>query len=202
VEPGRDFVGAADALRAVVERDGPIDAAVVALADNQHRGPSLDGWRGILSDHDGILEHLHTDAAWTRAVADYAARDERPVKIVTMTDAATPGGRSRAQASAQLARVAGGATERRVAAFSIGMEAPENEACDGAAELVAHLLSHPDATALGGAELAVGAGWIGLRSHPRPIGTITYGGPAIPEWMDGVLKEVVGGDGPRMEMGA
>jgi NAD(P)-dependent dehydrogenase (short-subunit alcohol dehydrogenase family) len=201
VEPRRDFVGAADALRTVVESYGPIDALVVALADNERSGASLDGWRGILSDHEGILQQLHADAAWTRAVADCAARVERPMRIVTLTDAVTPGGRSRAQASAQLARVAGGATERRVAAFSIGMEASENEAYDAASELVAHLLSHPDATALGGAELAVGAGWIGLRSHPRPIGTVTYGGPAIPEWMDDVLKEVVGVHGPRVEMG-
>ena len=48
-----------------------------------------------------------------------------------------------------------------------------------------------------GAELAVGAGWIGLRSHPRPIGSVVYGGPKVPEWFDSVITEVVRGpDGP------
>jgi len=88
-------------------------------------------------------------------------------------------------------------TEGRVAAFAIGTEASEHDTGDATAELVAHLLTHPDATALAGAELAVGAGWIGLRSHPRPIGTVTYGGPGIPEWLDGTLREVIAGAAAR-----
>jgi hypothetical protein len=59
-------------------------------------------------------------------------------------------------------------------------------------ELVGHLLSDPDAAGLAGAELAVGPGWLGLRSHPRPIGSVTYGGPALPPWLDDVLEEMVG----------
>ena len=197
VPPGRDFGGAADALRAVVDGNGPVDGVVVALPGPARTGASAEEWPGILSDHDGILDRLHADAAWTRAVADYAAREDRPVRLVTLTDAASPAGRSRAQASAQLARVAASATERRVDAFSVGLEALEGESGDAAAELVAHLLSHPDANALTGAELAVGDGWIGLRSHPRPTGTVVYGGPSIPEWLDGALQEIVGGAGLR-----
>jgi hypothetical protein len=192
VEPARDFDGAARALRAVAEDEGPIDGVVVALEGEGRASATAHGWQEIISDHDGILDQLHTDAAWTRAVADYAAHEARPVRIVTLTDAATPGGRSRAQASAQLARVAGGATERRVAAFSVGIEASGSGTDDAAAALVTHLLTHPDAAALAGAELAVGAGWIGLRSHPRPVGTVIYGGPAIPEWFDGTVREIVG----------
>jgi hypothetical protein len=64
-------------------------------------------------------------------------------------------------------------------------------------ELVGHLLGHPEAGALAGAELVVGAGWIGLRAHPRPIGTVVYGGPAIPGWMDGALRQIVGAPGPH-----
>ena len=197
VEAGRDFAGAGKSLRSVVDRAGPLDAVVVALSGHQRSGASPEGWQGILSDHDGIVEHLHADAGWTRAAADYAAGHARSVQIVTLTDATTPAGRSRAQASAQLARVAGSATAGRVAAFAIGTEASEHDTGDAAAELVAHLLTHPDATALAGAELVVGAGWIGLRSHPRPIGTVTYGGPGIPEWLDTTLREVVGGASPR-----
>jgi hypothetical protein len=69
-------------------------------------------------------------------------------------------------------------------------------------ELVAHLLGQPDAAALAGAELALGAGWLGLRSHPRPMGSITYGGPAVPAWLDATVREVVGvtGHAPDMEV--
>ena len=82
----------------------------------------------------------------------------RPVRLVTLTDAATTGGRSRAQASAQLARAAAGSTEGRVTAFAASIEAPEEAAGQPVGELVAHLLSHPEATALAGAELVVRRG--------------------------------------------
>jgi hypothetical protein len=111
---------------------------------------------------------------------------------VTLTDAANAGGRSRAQASAQLARAATGSTDKRVTAFAASIETSEEEAAQPVGALVAHLLGRPDATGLAGAELAVGAGWIGLRSHPRPIGSITYGGPAVPDWLDATVREVVG----------
>ena len=120
---------------------------------------------------------------------------------MTLTDAATAGGRSRAQASAQFARVAAGSTEGRVTAFAASIEASEETAGQPAGELVAHLLAHADATALAGAELVVGAGWIGLRSHPRPIGSITYGGPAVPDWFDAPIREVIGADCPTVVEG-
>ena len=84
----------------------------------------------------------------------------------------------------------------------MSIEAAEESAGQPVGELVAHLLGQPEATALAGAELVVGAGWIGLRSHPRPIGSITYGGPEIPEWLDATLREIVGavGDPVRTEV--
>jgi hypothetical protein len=79
-----------------------------------------------------------------------------------------------------------------VKAFAVSLEAGEAKTARPAAALVGHLLGHPDAGALAGAELAVGDGWIGLRSHPRPVGSITYGGPAVPGWLDGTLREIAG----------
>jgi len=111
---------------------------------------------------------------------------------VTLTDATTTGGGSRAQAAAQHARVAAGATEGRVTAFAVGLEAAEDVAGPTTGGLVAHLLTHPDAGALAGAELVVGDGWLGLRSHPRPVGSVTYGGPGVPDWLDGTLREIIG----------
>ncbi len=192
VEVARGFGPAADALRSVVDA-GPIDAVVVALSGHQPAANSTQGWERVLAEHDGIIEAMHIDAGWARAAADYAAATRRPVQLVTLTDAGTTAGRSRAQASAQLARAAAGSTQGGVTAFTASLEASEAAAGAPAAELVAHLLAHPEAGALAGAELVVGAGWLGLRSHPRPIGSITYGGPAVPEWLDATLREVVGG---------
>ena len=48
-----------------------------------------------------------------------------------------------------------------------------------------------DAEALSGAELCVGDGWIGLRSHPAPTATVNYGGPELPAWLDDALKALV-----------
>ena len=50
-----------------------------------------------------------------------------------------------------------------------------------------------DAMALAGAELVVGRGWLGIRAHPEPSTTISFGGSAIPPWVDRCLREAVGG---------
>jgi NAD(P)-dependent dehydrogenase (short-subunit alcohol dehydrogenase family) len=185
------FREAANALNAVVDTTGPIDAVVVALAGDG--SPSAtEGWEQVLAEHRGIVEGIHTDGGWARAAADYSAAANHPVRLVTLTDAVTTGGRSRAQAAAQHARAAAGATEGRITAFAAGIEASEEVGGRPAGELVAHLLSHPEATALAGAELVVGDGWLGLRSHPRAIGSVSFGGPALPEWLDRTLREIVG----------
>jgi hypothetical protein len=52
---------------------------------------------------------------------------------------------------------------------------------------------------LAGAELVVGPGWLGLRSHPRPLGTVTYGGPEVPDWIDDAFRDMVGSAAPPTE---
>jgi hypothetical protein len=192
VGAARDFHGAADALRATVDRDGPVDAIVLALDAHSTAHSATPDWASILADHRGIAEHLHADAAWSRAAADYAALANHPVRLVTLTAASTAAGRSRAQAAAQLARVAGGATEGRVTAFAVGIEASDADAGPVVSELAGHLIAEPEVAPLAGAELVVGSGWFGLRSHPRPIGTVTYGGPEVPDWIDTAFREMVG----------
>ena len=95
----------------VVDRTAPVDALVVALAGRAPTASPGAGWQQLLADHRGIVQRLHADAAWARAAADYAASTDRPIRLVTLTDATTPSGRSRAQASAQQARVAAGGDE-------------------------------------------------------------------------------------------
>ncbi len=135
------------------------------------------------------MSGIHADAAWTRAAADRAAATGRPIRLVTVTDAGTAGGRSRAQAAAQLSRASRRATDDRVAAFAV---ADESGDVDTIGALVAHLVASPDAVALSGAELVVGRGWAGLRSHPRPSGSIVLGGTEVPEWLDDALRDALG----------
>jgi NAD(P)-dependent dehydrogenase (short-subunit alcohol dehydrogenase family) len=186
------FDGATEALASTVARVGPLEAVVVALAGAARETGSTNAWERVLVEHGGIVEQIHADAAWARAVAGYAVGADHPVRLVTLTDATTAGGCSRAQASAQLARAGRSATGERVAAFAVSMEGPTGHPGRSIGEVVAHLLCDPEATALSGAELAAGPGWFGLRSHPRPGGSITFGGPSVPGWLDATLRHIVG----------
>ncbi len=181
--------------------DGPVDGVVVALsgAVRSGDGPSAGvittteagAWEQVLADHAHIVDQIHADAAWARAVADLASREGRPIRLVTVTDAVTAGGQSRSQASAQLARAALGATDDRVAAFSIGVESSTPDSLRSAGELVAHLLCGAQTPPLSGAEFVVGAGTIGLRSHPSVGGSVVMGGTDVPDWFDDVLEGIV-----------
>jgi hypothetical protein len=176
---GPGFAGAAACLTAAPE----VDAVVVALAGGPGRSGG-EGWEQVLAEHAGLAGQLGGDAGWMRAVADLGRR----MRLVVITDARTTGGRSRAQAVAQLARVARSATDDRVAVFAVSAEADDDA---GVSELAAHLVCGPDAPALSGAELAAGSGWVGVRSHPRAAGSITLGGTDVPDWFDTVLRGIL-----------
>jgi NAD(P)-dependent dehydrogenase (short-subunit alcohol dehydrogenase family) len=194
----RGFEAATRQLSDAARTAGPLDAVVVALRDprsgmrdGSDPGGSASSWEAVLDAHAGVTETIRTDAGWARAAADYAAEVGREVRLVTLTDATFSGGRSRAQAAAQLARSAHTATGDRVDAFAIGVETAEEHERRPIAELVTHLVRSPEVAALSGAELVAASGWFGLRSHPRPGTTVSFGGPDIPEWVDGALQRVV-----------
>jgi hypothetical protein len=184
----RTFGAARDLLAAAAERAGPLDAVVVALLARPPAAPG-GGWEQVLAEHAGLVEDLHADAAWAKAASELAARAERPLRLVTLTDATVnhSAGRSRGQAAAQLARASRRATNDRVAAFAVSVEAGSSAAMTACGELVAHLVCHPEAPALAGAELAAGDGWLGLRNHPRPVSSISLGDPGLPSWFDAAL---------------
>lgn len=193
-DPASDFAGAAGQLALAAKEGEPVDAVVVALAGGRQGGAHSDSqWRRILDEHAGLSDRIRMDAAWPRAVADYSAEADRPVRLVTLTDATTAGGQSRAQSAAQLARAAHTATSDRVDAFTVSMESDDPTERRTVAELAAHLLCHPETAPLSGAELVVGSGWFGLRSHPAPATSFSFGGPAVPAWLDGTLRRVVSG---------
>lgn len=194
-DPVTGFAAASEQLAAAAHAAGPVDAVVVALAGGD-AGTSA-GWERVLDEHAGIAEQIATDAAWVRAVSDYSTAAGRAVRAVSVVDATTAGGGSRAQAATQLSRAAHPATESRIDAFAVSVEAAGQPIGD----IVAHLVSTADAAALSGAELVVGPGWFGLRSHPHPAGSVTFGGPAVPDWLDGALREMVVGPAAWVEEG-
>ncbi len=163
-----------------------LDAVVVALSGRPPASGATSAWERILAEHDGIVDQIRADAQWARAVAELATSRKQPIRLVTITGATTAGDRSRAQASAQLARAGRTATGDLVLSFAVSAESE-----DIPAELAAYLACSPAAGGLAGAELVAGAGWFGLRSHPRSIGTISFGGPSVPPWFDATLREVV-----------
>lgn len=187
------FAAASEALGSGLDGDS-VDAVVVALAGGSAvgSGHAPNGWEQVLLEHVGIVEHIHADAVWARAASDLSDRTGAPIRLVTITDASAAGGRSRAQASAQLARSALGATDQRVAALAVAVETAAEPALPATVALVAHLVCGPASSELSGAELVVADGTIGLRSHPRVRGSIALGGTEVPPWFDDVLGSLLG----------
>jgi NAD(P)-dependent dehydrogenase (short-subunit alcohol dehydrogenase family) len=185
---GGEPVGALVVVAGGRRSGGEVGAIAGAGAGNGQ----AEGWEQVLAGHAGLSGRVLADAAWARAVADLAASGERPVRMVTAVDATTAAGRSRAQAAAQLSRSAAGATGARVAAFAVAVESDAAGDRTALGELTAHLLCSAGTESLSGAELVVGQGWAGLRSHPWVAGSITYGGPEVPPWFDGALGGILG----------
>ena len=154
---------------------------------------SSEGWAGVLDEHAGVTEQIGNDAAWVRAVSDYsAAADARGPGRQRRRRVHRRWAQPRAVGRPAVARRAP-ATEDRVDAFALSVEASGEGEVIG--EVVAHLVCDADAGALSGAELVVGPDWFGLRSHPHPAGAVSFGGPAVPGWVDDALQEMVGGTG-------
>ena len=164
------------------EELGDADALVVALAGSP--ASASPTWEGVLAEHDDVADQLFIDAMWARAVADSA----RPMRLLTLTDAATAGGFSRAQAAAQHARPARKTTQDRVAAFAVS---DEGASPDDLGAFAAWLLCTPETVDLSGAELVAGDGFYGLRSHPRASTSIVLGGAVVPEWVNAALQDVI-----------
>ena len=91
-------------------------------------------------------------SAWVRAVSDHAGESDRPMRIVTVIDATTSGGRSRAQAAAQLAR---GAPRHRHPDRRLRDRRRDRRGLRYASvsELAGYLVGADDTGALSGAEL-------------------------------------------------
>ena len=181
------------AAEAAVERAalaaGGIDAVVIAPGPFAAPGPAAPSWPQLLTGYAATADHVLSHAGWLQAVARYAVRTSRPVRVMHLADATSPPLRAAAQAVAQLARCATLVRPGLIDVFSIALETGDPADHQPVAHLTARLLWSGDATALRGADLVARPGWIGLRSHPAPSATVSYGTSAIPPWITDWLGE-------------
>ena len=168
VEPAHGFDGAANALRAAVERAGPIDAVVVALAGH----PPTAAPAGRLGAGAGRPPRDRRAPARRRRLGPGGRRLRRRGR--------PPGPARDPDRRHHHRRVAAGPRPRRswpgspparpkgrVTAFAASIEAPEAAAGQAAGELVAHLLAHPEA-ARAGRRGAGGGRRLARPSQPPP----------------------------------
>jgi NAD(P)-dependent dehydrogenase (short-subunit alcohol dehydrogenase family) len=167
----------------------PASAAPAALSPAANPSPAVASWQQMLAGYSATADQVLTHAGWLRATARYAVRTSRPVRVMLLADATSPPLHAAAQALAQLARCASLVRPGLIEVFSIALETAEPADHEPVAQLVARLLWSGDASALRGAELAARPGWIGIRSHPGPAATASYGTPVIPPWITDWLRE-------------
>ena len=185
------FAAAEAAVERAAQAAGGIDAVVIAAGPFAAAGPPAPSWPQLLASYAPTAGHVLSHAGWLQAVARYAVRTSRPVRVVHLTDATSPALRAAAQAVAQLARCASLVRPGLIDVFAIALETAEPADRQPVADLTARLLWSGDAAALRGAELVARPGWIGLRAHPAPAATACYGTSVLPPWIPDWLRESV-----------
>lgn len=207
VEPPRDgrdpragaaeAFGAAEAAVTQATRH-PVAGVIVIVGPDTPDGADDNSWAGCLRSHASVGPCLMAHAAWLRAAARLSAGHDRPVRCIHVVPATTPAGRTAAQAVAQMCRSASEGVASGPAATAISLETAAAADLGAFGHLVARLACSQDALDLRGAELVAAPGWIGLRSHPAPGSTFTFGGPEIPSAAEQVMREALAGTDPSV----
>jgi NAD(P)-dependent dehydrogenase (short-subunit alcohol dehydrogenase family) len=181
------------ALQEASQAAGPLHSLiVVSTAPEGGEGGDHSPWRRLLAAQASTCTQVKTHGAWLRAAARYARQAHLTPRVVHLTLVAAAEGVPTAQAVAQLARTANGMSmPESLECFSVTVESRRDADLAAAGHLAARLAGADDAVSLAGAELVVGDGWLGLRSHPEPAATVSFGGPAIPPFVDDVLGQIL-----------
>ena len=188
-----DFQTAAATMARVAQASsGPLDAVVVILGAAARPDGGRPPWEELLLSHTVTAEHVLAHAAWLRAACQHAATTGRRMRAVHLTGATTSAGRTAAQTVTQMAPSANQTTPpNRLDAISLSVESDHPSDVEAVGPLVARLVGADDTLALRGAEPVAGRGWIGLRSHPGPTATVSFGGPALPPWINQILSQEI-----------
>jgi len=184
------FAAAQAAVERAAEAAGGIDAVLIAPGPFAPPGPGAASWEQLLAGYASTADRVLGHAGWLQAAARHAVRTSRPIRVVHLTDATSPPLRAAGQAVAQLARCGRLVRPGLIEVFSIALETAEPADHQPVAQLIARLLWSGDASVLRGAELVARPGWIGIRSHPGPAATASYGTSAIPSWIGDWLRAV------------
>jgi hypothetical protein len=184
------FAAAEAAVQRAAHAAGGIDAVVIAPGPFAAPGPGAASWEQMLAGYSATADRVLCYAGWLQAAARHAVRTSRPIRVMHLADATSPPLRAAAQAVAQLARCGSLIRPGLIDVFSIALETAEPADHQPVADLIARLLWSGDASALRGAELVARPGWIGIRSHPGPAATASYGTSAIPSWIGDWLRAV------------
>jgi hypothetical protein len=186
------FDAAEEALNRAADAAGGVDAIVIALGPFAGTaGPGDPSWPEVLAGHGEVVGQVLAHAGWLSAAARYAAGRSQPVRVVHLADATSPGLRPGAQAVAQLARCANEVQPDLLDVFCVAVETASPADQHPVAELGAWLVRSDQSNALRGAELFARPGWMGLRSHPGPVATLSHGTAALPAWIDDWLRETI-----------
>jgi NAD(P)-dependent dehydrogenase (short-subunit alcohol dehydrogenase family) len=173
-----------DQAGAAMAGQDPAHTLVVALAAGS-AGGTVDGWRGMLADHSAVAQDIVAHRAWLQAALTVPSPPSRVVHVVR---ASSPGGYTVAEAVTQLARSADDTPAVTSDVFAVAVEGP-GVPTGPVAALVAQVAATEDAGALTGAELVACPNWIGVRSHPSPLATVSYDGPQVPSWVPTALAD-------------
>jgi NAD(P)-dependent dehydrogenase (short-subunit alcohol dehydrogenase family) len=187
------YVAVDEALATTAAAVGPIDCIIVFTRNEGKPDEGSDpAWQGALDAHRETTAQLLQHAAWARAAARYAVGAGRPLRVVHVSAATNAAGRTTGQAVAQLARsVNDMAWAAPIDTFAISLETSDSQDLRTLGHLVARLARSQDGLSLRGAELVAGHGWVGLRSHPGPVATVTFGGPEIPPGVIDALRQAL-----------
>jgi NAD(P)-dependent dehydrogenase (short-subunit alcohol dehydrogenase family) len=183
-----DFAAADAAVERAAHAAGGIDAVVIA--PGSFAPVPAASWEQLLAGYSATADRVRCHAGWLQAAARHAVRTSRPLRVMHLVDATSPPLRAAGQAVAQLARCGSLVRPGLIDVFSIALETAEPADHQPVAQLIARLLWSGDASALRGAELVARPGWIGIRSHPGPAATASYGTSAIPSWIGDWLGAV------------
>jgi NAD(P)-dependent dehydrogenase (short-subunit alcohol dehydrogenase family) len=184
------FAAAEAALQRAAHAAGGVDAVVIAPGPFAAPGPGVASWEQLLAGYSATADRVLCHAGWLQAAARHAVRTSRPIRVMHLADATSPPLRAAAQAVAQLARCGSLIRPGQIDVFSIALETAGPADHQPVADLIARLLWAGDASALRGAELVARPGWIGIRSHPGPAATASYGTSAVPSWIGDWLRAV------------
>ena len=173
-----------------VEANGAVDAiVVVGEVANSQSTTERDSWPQLIESHSNVVNDIMFHGAWLRAAGRYSNESSRSIRIVHLTAASTPAGRTTSQAISQMVRNANDIPfPTSFDAYSISLETSGADDVDPMCALTARLVCAEDTRTLRGSEFVAHRGWIGLRSHPAPGATISFGGPDIPSWVSSAFR--------------